>query len=85
VRYNIFLENLKSKRFTELISLPDVESVRSGSVKVSISDMLVGNAVYYTLEEFVAHLEHILVLLESCENYHVCLIDNQQNLVIYCM
>jgi hypothetical protein len=34
-----------------------------------------GETVYYTPGEFIAHLEHILMLLESCENYHVCLID----------
>ncbi len=75
MRYQCFLENLQSKRFTELISLPDVEAVRSGSVKVSTSDILGGGAVYYTSEEFVTHLEHVLALLESYENYHICLID----------
>ena len=74
-RYQCFLENLLSNHFTELISLPDVEAVKSGSVKVSMSDMLSGGAVYYTPEEFIAHLEHILALLECCENYHVHLSD----------
>lgn len=75
VRYQCFLENLQSNHFTELISLPDIETVKSGSVKVSMSDTLSGGAVYYTPEEFIAHLEHILALLESFENYHVHLID----------
>lgn len=74
-RHQCFLENLRSNRFTELISLPDVEAVKSKSVKVSMSDMLGGGAVYYTPEEFAAHLEHILVLLESFKNYRVHLID----------
>lgn len=75
VRYQCFLENLQSNHFTELIFLPDVEAVKSGSVKVSMSDMLGGGAVYYTPEEFVAHLKHILALLESFKNYHIHLID----------
>jgi len=75
-RYQCFLENLQSNHFTELISLPDVEAVKSGSVKVSLSDMLGAGAVYYTPEEFIAHLEHILALLESFDNYHIHLIDN---------
>lgn len=70
-----FLESLRSNQFTELISLPDIETVKNGGVKVSMSDMLEGGAVYYTPEEFTAHLEHILALLESCENYYVHLID----------
>ncbi len=75
VRYERFLENLQSNHFTELISLPDVEAVKNGSIKVSMSEMLSGGAVYYTPEEFTAHLEHILVLLESFENYHIHLVD----------
>jgi hypothetical protein len=76
VRYQCFLENLQSNHFTELISLPDIEAVKSGSVKVSMSDTLSRGAVYYTPKEFIAHLEHILTLLESFENYHIHLIDN---------
>lgn len=75
-RYQCFLENLQSNHFTELISLPDIEAVKSGNVKVSMSDMLSRSAVYYTPEEFIAHLEHILTLLESFENYHVHLINS---------
>lgn len=70
-----FLANLRSNRFTEVLSLPDVETLKRGEVKVSMSNMLGGEAVYYTPEEFCAHLERILVLLESCENYHVHLTD----------
>lgn len=74
-RYQCFLENLQSNNFAELISLPDIEAVKSGSVKVSMSDMLGGKAVYYTPEEFAAHLENILALLESFKNYRIHLID----------
>lgn len=75
IRRQVFLDNLQSNRFTEIISLPDIETVKSGTVKISMSDMLGGGAVYYTPEEFAAHLEHILALLASCENYHVYLVD----------
>lgn len=76
VRYQCFIENLQSNHFTELISLPDIENVKSGSIKVSMSDMLSEGAVYYTPEEFISHLKNILLLLESFENYHIHLIDN---------
>jgi hypothetical protein len=49
--------------------------VKNGGVKVSMSDMLGGGAMHYEPKEFVAHLEHIVDLLGSCENYHVHLID----------
>lgn len=69
-RCKLFLERLQTNRFTEIISLPDFNTVKSGAVKVSLSDMLGGGAVYYTPPEFVRHLERIIALL-SGENYHV--------------
>lgn len=75
MRRQVFLENLKSNRFTEIISLPDIETVKSRTVKISMSDMLGGGAVYYTPEEFTAHLEHAIALFASCENYNVYLVD----------
>ncbi len=75
VRHKGFLKNLNSNHFTEIISLPDIELVKSGRVKISMSDMLGGGALYYKPQEFAAHLEYILALLDSCENYHVHLID----------
>ncbi|MEA5039120.1 MAG: transcriptional regulator [Clostridiaceae bacterium] len=74
-RYGRFRENLKTNHFTELIHLPDIDMVKKGGVKVSMSDMLGGGAVHYTPKEFVAHLKNIVDLLCSCENYHVRLID----------
>lgn len=70
-RYRDFTENLKSHSFTELISLPDIEAVKEGSVKVSLSDMLNGEGLYYTQEEFASHLENIAELLGAFENYHI--------------
>ena len=74
-RHKRFLESLSSSRFDDIVSLPDVDTVKSGGVKVSMSDILGGGAAYYTPEEFAAHLEHIIDLLCSYENYHVHLID----------
>ncbi len=75
MRRRVFLESLQVSRFTEIIHLPDVEAVKDGAVKFSMSDMLGGEAVYYTTEEFAAHLEQALSLLATCENYHVYLVN----------
>ena len=40
-------------------------------IKVAFSEMLLGDTVYYTLEEYILHLEYILLLLEKYENFHV--------------
>ena len=74
-RHKGFLECLASSRFDEIVSLPDVELLKKGGVKVSMSDMLGGGAVYYTPEEFAIHLERVIALLETYENYRAHLID----------
>ena len=70
-----FLESLQSNQFTELIYLPDMEMLKSGGVKVSMSDMLDGGAVFYTPAGYAAHLEQVITLLASFKNYCVVLID----------
>lgn len=74
-RRECFLESLKTNRFTELIHLPDTGAVKSGCVKVPMSDMLDGGAVFYTPREYATHMEQVIALLASCENYHVVLTD----------
>ncbi len=75
MRRRYFFDSLKSNRFTEIIHLPDIETVKQGSVKVSMSYMLEGGTLFYTPQEYCAHLEQVKALLVSCENYHVFLAD----------
>ncbi|MDO4754274.1 MAG: transcriptional regulator [Bacillota bacterium] len=77
-RCHHFLETLKTSRFTELICLPEIDSVKNGKVKVSMSYMLSKDGLYYTKEEFIAHLEHIIALLENFENYNIHLIERTE-------
>ena len=72
-----FHEGLSRNRFTEIITLPGIEVLKSGKVKVSMSDMMNGQVKYYTPSEFAEHLEHILQLLETNENYYVHLVERQ--------
>ena len=39
--------------------------------------MLLGDMAYYTLEEYVLHLEHLVHLLEKHENFHIHLIKEE--------
>lgn len=77
-RHHNFLESLKTNRFTELIFLPEIDMVKSGKIKVSMSYMLSKDGIYYTKEEFSSHLEHITSLLESYENYNIYLIERTE-------
>ena len=78
-RRGCFLESLQSNQVTELIQLPDMEMLKSGGVKVSMSDMLDGGAVFYTPAEYAVHLEQVIALLASYENYRVVLIDRAED------
>ena len=72
-RAAIFEKNLSAHSFTEIITLPDIETVAAGEISVSSSNMLIGGKVFYTAEEYISHLEHIVELLGAYENFHVSL------------
>ncbi|HPE16321.1 MAG TPA: transcriptional regulator, partial [Oscillospiraceae bacterium] len=60
-RTDLFLESLRSSSFTEIVRLPDAETVLGGSVKVAFSVLLDGGAGCYTPEEYIAHLENLVL------------------------
>jgi hypothetical protein len=85
LRMENFKKLLLTNRATEIIRLPDISAVTGGNVKVGFSDMLGDSASYYTAEEFILHLEHIIHLLEACENFRVCLVPelNEDRYMVY--
>ena len=70
-RTRLFENNLKVNSYAEIINLFAADYAKSGKIKVAFSEMLLGDTVYYTLEEYILHLEYILLLLEKYENFHV--------------
>lgn len=60
------------KRITEVLYLPAVKRVTSNRVAVSMSDMF-GRGTFYTADEFIAHLEHIVEMTKKYPNYNVIL------------
>ncbi len=73
VRGERFIENIKYNKFAEIITIPSMEMIVEGKVKVKFSDMVQEEALYYTLDEFIKHLENILMLLRYNKNYNVCI------------
>ncbi|MEA5094042.1 MAG: transcriptional regulator [Sedimentibacter saalensis] len=72
-RVERFMENLKYNKFTEIITIPSIEMIVEGKIKVTFSDILNNEELYYTLDEFIQHLENILMLIQRNANYHVCI------------
>ncbi|RCX17159.1 hypothetical protein DFR58_10853 [Anaerobacterium chartisolvens] len=66
-----FQRLLLSHSVTEIVVLLQPKEVVSQKVKMALSDMLGGGAVYYTQDEYLLHLHNVINLLDTCENYHV--------------
>ena len=75
-RTALFEKNILTNSFTEVIAMRSVETVINGGVKVSLSDMLSADTIYYTAEEYISHLENLVLLLEKYENFHVAFTSN---------
>jgi len=73
LRIREFEKSLQSHKFTEVINMPDLEEVRLGKFKMAFSDMFGEVDMFYTIEEFISHLENIIRLLKEYENFHVAL------------
>lgn len=80
-----FTNHLQNNSFFEIIPIFDLQKVKDGKVKVSFSDMMNGNTVYYTQDEYIQHLEHLMDLLKTYKNFHVKLISGmpENNYAIY--
>lgn len=76
-RLSLFLKNLAENSFTEIIRPWDAQTVLRGEVKVSLSDLPEGRAVFYTVAEYIAHLENIAALMTAHENFHIRFSDGK--------
>jgi len=74
-RSQIFEKNLETQRVTEIINLPDPTHLEEGKIKIPMIELLGTGYVYYTKKEFIEHLEHIIYLLQTYENYNVIIND----------
>ena len=84
-RIEIFKKHLQTNSFFEIIPLFDLDSITDNKVKVSFSDMMNGSTIYYTQDEYIQHLEHLIYLLENYGNFHIKLISGMtdSNYTIY--
>ncbi len=70
-RIDRFLDSLKRCRFIEIASLPDPETILDGKLLVNFSDMLNNSTLFYKPGEYRQHLQNIIRLLKTYDNYHV--------------
>ena len=60
---------------TEVLHLPNPETIRQGKVYFPMCDLLDKPGLFYTVDEFKAHIENVILSLKTYENYHVVLSD----------
>ena len=70
-----FFEMLDTCRFTELIRLPDKETLCEGGVKVALSEMMRTGTLYYTKEEYLEHLAAVAELLRRFPRYRAHIVS----------
>ncbi len=76
-RIEKFLDSLQKYCFTEILPLPEPEVILAGNVVVNFSDMLNESLLFYTPEEYRQHLQNIIRLLKTYDNYQVHLTRNK--------
>ncbi|NLV36102.1 MAG: transcriptional regulator [Clostridiaceae bacterium] len=78
MRTERFKDSLQNHEFTEIITIPDIKAICDGKIIVNYSQMLTGNCIFYTLKEFRAHLQSIVRLLQTYDNYTVHLLASSE-------
>ncbi len=70
-RSTFFERNLKDHSCVHILTLPELEQIRSKKVYVELT--VPDCEVPYSLEEYARHLEHLIYLMERYQNYHLCI------------
>lgn len=81
-----FEKNIERFSFSELVVPPSVDDVKAGRLAAPVIDLLdTRKEVFYTKEEFAAHLENVIRCCEAYENYQLVLSDEfEKNMLLYC-
>lgn len=84
-RLERFLEDIQKYRFTVICSLPDPEQILAGEVAVNFSDALSETQLFYTPDEYLQHLQGIIHLLETNDNFSLYLTNTKhlEGVIIY--
>lgn len=71
IRKRNFTEHLLTHEFTEIVTIPALDKMKEGRLRVALPDSLPRQDVFYTRDELILHLETMVMLLKTYPNYHV--------------
>jgi hypothetical protein len=85
-RVSRFKKLLKTRRHTEIISLPDIQRLINGEVKADMSMLMKGGINSYTPQDYIKHLQNIIALLKANKNYHIHVTGKplDDRYIVYC-
>ncbi len=69
----LFRNNIAHHQYNEIIRLPETDEIKKGRVELGLTGIDDFAGLYYTTEEYKAHLENIVQLLQTYENYNLIL------------
>lgn len=80
----LFMDNLEKNRIVEIIKKPEIKMISEGGVRIGISNIFEEVGAMYSQAEFMHHLENIVYLLKTRENYDVNIVrENKSGMAIY--
>lgn len=84
-RIKNFENKLQTNIFYEIIPVFDPELIRGNKIRVSFSDIMSRESIYYTKKEYIEHLSHLVYLLKTYKNFHVVLVEEalESNYLVY--
>ena len=71
IRKQNFTEHLLTHNFTEIVTIPALDKMKGGRLRVALPDTLPRQDVFYTQDELILHLENMVTLLKTYPNYYV--------------
>lgn len=84
-RKEIFLYNIKKVRFHEILHTEDITNFSKKKLEVAYTGIKDIDGTYYTKSEYISHLNNIVYLLSTYDNYYLTLSNNSKdnNIRIY--
>ncbi|WZL72512.1 transcriptional regulator [Clostridiaceae bacterium 35-E11] len=79
IRTAHFENNLKKHKFTEIITIPDINTIQERSIKINFSDMLSNTQLFYKPEDFILHLQNVVRLMNTYEHYNVYIASSSKS------
>lgn len=80
LRTQNFVRLVKTNKIHEIIKIPEIIDLHNGTVMYPFTDMVQEGDVYYTVEDFKAHISNIISMLETYKNYSVHIEENPEDI-----